>query len=145
MKKLLLAAVALLACAEARADGPLGQWMDVRNRIALGAMPEDSEPIARLLYAKAVCRAKTGQVAGEMPTRADFACLKAEGFVWVYDTPPQIAAHNAARQRAADAEALRVLGGAVGQAFRQAGEAMSPPGCSGHVQPGGYFNMHCYH
>jgi hypothetical protein len=144
VKKLLLATVAMLACAEARADGPPGQWMDVRNRIALGAMPEDSEPIARLLYAKALCRAKTGQVAGEMPTRADFACLKAEGFVWVYDTPAQVAARTAARQRAADAETMRVVGAAVGQAFRQAGEAMSPPGCSGHVQPGGYFNMQCY-
>ena len=134
MKKLLLAAVAMLACAEARADGPPGQWMDVRNRIALGAMPEDSEPVARFLYAKALCHGKP----------APYACMKAEGFVWVYDTPAQVAARTAARQRAADAETMRVVGAAVGQAFRQAGEAMSPPGCSGHVQPGGYFNMQCY-
>jgi hypothetical protein len=130
-----LAAVVLTPIA-AHADN--GQWMDTRHHLALGNLPDSSEPIARLTYAKADCRAKTG--AGQIPTPADLACLKAEGFVWLPDSPAQIAARNKAAQDARNIETMHAIGGVL----LDAAAAMQPHGCNGHVQPNGYFSTQCF-
>jgi hypothetical protein len=55
MRRLLIAAPAALACSAAHAEfaaNTPGQWMDVRNRIAVGELLDSSEPVARLNYAK---------------------------------------------------------------------------------------------
>jgi hypothetical protein len=130
-----LAAVVLTPIA-AHADD--GQWMDTRHHLALGNLPDSSEPIARLAYAKADCRAKTG--AGQILTRADADCLKAEGFVWLPDSPAQIAARDKAVHDAAARETLHAIGGVL----LDAAAAMQPHGCNGHVQPNGYFSTQCF-
>jgi hypothetical protein len=60
--------------------------------------------------------------------------------VWRADSPAQIAARNKAAQDAQNRETLHAIGGAL----IEAGQAMQPHGCNGHVQPNGYFTTQCY-
>ena len=79
---LLVAATALALSAPAVPSAhaePTGQWMDTHHHIALGDLPDSSELVARLEYAKHDCRVKTGQSPGSIPTPVSFACLKAGG------------------------------------------------------------------
>src|SRR5271169_4641939 len=72
--------------------------MDTRSQMALGNLPESSPEIGRLNYAKALCRPQ--------PVYDPFnKCMGAQGFVYVYDTPEQVAA----RQQAIPAEQNRVF------------------------------------
>jgi hypothetical protein len=142
MKLRSIIAAALFAGVSAPAfayDQPAGQWMDVRNHIALGALPDNSESVARLNYAKTVCHAREGTVAGGPVTAGYDSCMKAQGFVFAFDTPAQIAA----RRRAADNERMRAAGYAIGQALTTAGQQMQPHYCNGNVMAGGAFNMQC--
>jgi hypothetical protein len=65
----LAAAFASITAATAHAADRAGQWMDVRNYLALGNIADSSEPMARLDYAKAFCHSETGLVWGAEPTR----------------------------------------------------------------------------
>jgi hypothetical protein len=138
------AALVLVApIGNAHAADRSGQWMDVRHHLALGNLPESSEAIARLVYAKADCRAKVGGVAGPIPS-AGFACLKAEGFVWLPDSPAQIAAQEKARQD----QQNRETGYAIGQAMLGVAADLNrpqpqPQRCNGNLYNGGNFNMTC--
>jgi hypothetical protein len=146
MRRLLIAALAALACSAAHAEfaaNTPGQWMDVRNRIAMGDLLDSSEPVARLNYAKAVCHAHEGTVSGEQPKAGYRPCMKAQGFVFLPDSPAQIAADKkAAEQAVSDAE-KRASGYALGQAMITIGQALQPHGCHGMVIPAGNFNMQC--
>jgi len=146
MRRLLIAVLAALACSAAHAEfaaNTPGQWMDVRNRIAMGDLLDSSEPVARLNYAKAVCLARTGSVGGGQPKQGWDACMKVQGFVFLPDSPAQIAAHKkAAEQAVSDAE-MRASGYALGQAMINIGQALQPHGCHGMVMPAGNFNMQC--
>jgi hypothetical protein len=124
LRKLALAACATLALGStAQAD----QWVDTRNGIALGSLPQSSEYIARLNYARIECRARLGTPAGmilsvDNPLTAPFlACMQPKGYALVRSTPAEIAAAQAAR----DAAAWRSAWFGVGQAI--SGYANSQP------------------
>jgi hypothetical protein len=69
--------------------------------------------------------------------------MKAQGFVFLPDSPAQIAADKkAAEQAVSDAE-TRASGYALGQAMITIGQALQPHGCHGMVIPAGNFNMQC--
>lgn len=135
LKKVLLAAVATLACASAHADGPPGHWVDVRNQMSLENMPEGSEPVARLGYAKDACNSR-----GTTAATADVyhVCMRARGFVFVVDSQAQIVA----RQKAASDAEWRAAGSIVSQAVGQLTTAITnppPTRCLPHV-----LQMNCY-
>jgi hypothetical protein len=118
-----------------------GQWMDTRHHLALGAMPENSEAIARLNYAKhGACGAYNTGAADYAPTSPYAVCMRGQGFTYVYDSPAQVAARN----KAVNDANMRASGYALGQALISAGQAMQPHGCNGQVQPNGYFSTQCY-
>jgi hypothetical protein len=119
--------------------GVIGQWMDVRNHLALNALPDSNEHVARLNYAKAVCHARLGAGAPGQVIPGYAACLKAQGFVFIPDGPAQIAA----REKAAQDAQMRASGYALGQALINAGQAMQPHYCNGNVMASGSFNMQC--
>jgi hypothetical protein len=77
---------------------PDGEWMDTRHHLALNSMPANSEAIAHLNYAKITCRTKTGTTDGGPATPGYIPCMKAQGYVFVYATPAQIAAREKAAQ-----------------------------------------------
>ena len=137
MKRTLLVAataLALSAPAVPRAHAePTGQWMDTRHQIALGDLPDSSELVARLGYAKHACRVKTGQSPG-MPTPATLACLKVAGFIWVYDSPAQIAARKKATERVQPQVVIEPAPPAID---------FMPHGCNGFIGGGGGFSMNC--
>ena len=68
------------------------------------------------------------------------ACMKAQGFVFVPDSPEQIAP----REKAAQDAQMRASGYALGQALINIGQSLQPHGCHGMVMPAGNFNMQCY-
>jgi hypothetical protein len=109
-----------------------GQWLDTHRHI----VADD----AHLGYAKAVCHAREGTWTGG-PTGPGYgSCMKAQGFAFIVATPAQIAANRKAEQDARNIETLHAIGGAL----IEAGAAMQPHGCNGHVQPNGYFTTQCY-
>jgi hypothetical protein len=116
MKPFIVAAVAALASCSAALAAPPGQWMDTHSQMALGNLPESDPEIGRLNYAKALCRPQ--------PIYAPFnKCMGAQGFVFVYDTPEQVAA----REQAIRAEQSRAFLNSVGQAMTSFGNDMSQP------------------
>jgi hypothetical protein len=147
MRRLLIGSIAaterLAAHAQFVAVNTPGQWMDVRNRIALSDLPDSSEPIARLNYAKAVCHVREGTVIGEQPKAGYLPCLKAQGFVFLPDSPAQIAAHKKAAEQAVSDAQMRASGYALSQALINIGQSLQPHGCHGMVMPAGNFNMQC--
>jgi hypothetical protein len=128
MKPFIIAAVAALAASSALAAPP-GQWMDTRSQMALGNLPDSDPEVSRLNYAKAMCRPKVDMDAVKDATnRGSFYapwanCMGAQGLVWVFDTPEQVAA----RQQAIRAEQNRAFLNSVGQAMTDFGNDMSRP------------------
>jgi hypothetical protein len=123
MRKLITTAVVILSISNAHA----GQWLDTNNHIALGGLPDNSEPIARLLYAKAACRARTGVPMGGQITPAYTACMRAQGFVFSGENSEVVIARQRAAAEAAQDAQLRALGSAVGKAFTDYGNEISQP------------------
>ena len=66
--------------------------------------------------------------------------MKAQGYVWLWDSAAQVAANRKAEQDARNRETLHE----IGDALIQAGAAMQPHGCNGQVQANGYFSTQCY-
>lgn len=137
MKGLLLAAAAFaltLGAANAGSyDDAPGHFLDARHQIDMKFLPDSSEAVARLNYAKIACGATT-------EISAPLGCMKSHGFVWRSDTAGEIAARTKANQDARNIETLH----AIGQALTGVAAAMQPHGCNGHVQPNGYFTTQCY-
>jgi hypothetical protein len=131
-------AAALFAPVAAHADN--GQWLDTRNRIAPGGLPESSEAIARLQFAKVSCHQHEGTEMGAAVTARYMPCMKSQGFVWIADSPTQIATREKAAQDARNRETLHAIGGAL----IDAGAALQPHGCNGYVQRNGYFSTQCF-
>ena len=129
----LIVALALPAHAGASYDDAPGHWLDARQHLDMKYLPESSEAIGRLNYAKISC-------GGTSEVSANLGCMKANGFVWLADSPAQIAA----RKKAAQDAQMRASGYAIGQALIQAGQAMQPHSCNGMVMPAGNFSMQCY-
>jgi hypothetical protein len=142
MKRFVVAAVAALASSAALAAPP-GQWMDTRSQMALGNLPDSDPETSRLNYAKAMCRPKVDMsavtdAANRGSLYAPWAnCMSAQGFVWVFDTPEQVAA----RQQAVRAEQNRAFLNSVGQAFAGEGDNMSRPRAQ---CPPNVLRMNCY-
>ena len=108
--------------------------MDTHHQIALGDLPDSSERVARLEYAKHDCRVKTGQSPGSIPTPASFACLKAAGFIWVYDSAAEIAARKKTVERVQPQVVIVPAPPAID---------FTPHGCNGFIGGGGGFSMNC--
>jgi hypothetical protein len=151
MLKIVITAIALLtSVASANAWYKTGRWMDTIHHLDLTKVPEVSEPIARLDYAKGVCHNKTKTIedpqgSQDVPTSPAvegrfYSCMRAQGFVFVPDSPPEIAAREKARQ---DAQ-MRETGRLIGNAMIDLGRQLQPHGCNGMVYPAGNFNMNCY-
>ena len=83
---------------------------------------------------------EAGGAPGSVIPRGYLACLKSQGFVWVLDSPAQIAARDKAAQDERNRETLH----AIGDALIQTGAALQPHGCNGQVQSNGYFSTRCY-
>jgi hypothetical protein len=94
-----MAAAPVGAHAEFALNTP-GQWLDIKHHVALGSLPDGNEYAARAEYAKIVCHAGTGTASGEQPTRGYDACMRTQGFVFVPDSPAQIAARKKTIERA---------------------------------------------
>jgi hypothetical protein len=142
MKPFIVAAVAALASSAALAAPP-GQWMDTRSQMALRNLPESDPELSRLSYAKAMCRPKVDMNAATDAASRAFVyapwanCMSAQGFVWVFDTPEQVAA----RQQAIRAEQNRAFLNSVGQALAGVGDDMSRPRAQ---CPPNVLRMNCY-
>jgi hypothetical protein len=143
----MIASIAALACSAAHAESAAntpGQWMDARNRMALSDLPESSEPIARLNYAKHVTCGAYNTGAAYSPANSPYmVCMKTQGFVYVFDSPAQIAAREKAVEQAVSDAQMRASGYALGQAMINIGQSLQPHGCHGMVMPAGNFNMQC--
>jgi hypothetical protein len=137
-------AAALLAPVAAYADD--GHWVDVRRHMSLENSPNGSDAIARLDYAKDICRSRTGipkaaHTDGAAQVKPAWtACMKAQDYVWLWDSAAQVAANRKAEQDERNRETLHAIGGAL----IDAAQAMQPHGCNGHVQPNGYFSTQCF-
>jgi hypothetical protein len=116
-----------------------GRWMDTRNHIMFGDLPESSEAVARLQYAKAVCHQREGTQMGDPITARYMPCMKGQGFVWLNDSPAQIATREKAVKDAQWRGMLSDLGDALAQ-----GAAARPRNCTGSVFMGGHFTVQCY-
>ena len=66
--------------------------------------------------------------------------MKAQGYVWLWDSAAQVGANRKIEQDERNRETLRAIGGAL----IDAGAAMQPHGCNGYVQRNGYFTTQCY-
>ena len=112
-----------------------GNWMDVRHHLALGDLPDSSEPVARLNYAKAACRERTGSVAGVRVGPGYGACMRTQGFVCVPDSAAQIAARKKPIERTQPPVVV----------IAPAPPAIDfmPHGCNGFIGGGGGFSMNC--
>lgn len=139
MRRLVIASIAALACSAAHAEvaaNTPGQWINVRNRIALGDLADSSEPIARLEYAKHVTCGAYNTGAAYYPANAPYVvCMKTQGFVYVFDSPAQIAARKKTIERAQPPVVI----------IAPAPPAIDfqPHGCNGYIGGGGNFNMNC--
>lgn len=113
-------------------DAP-GHFLDARHQIDMKFLPDSSEAVARLNYAKIACGATT-EIAASLP------CMKSHGFVWRSDTAGEIAARN----KAAEAARWRAAGAQLGQALIDVGQSMNQRhNCNGFIGGGGSFNMNC--
>jgi hypothetical protein len=88
------------SAAQPRADVTLCYYLDIRHHLMVNDMPDESEPGARLNYAKFVCHERTGTVKGGPVTPGYTACMKAEGFVFAPASPAQIAARKKTIEKA---------------------------------------------
>jgi hypothetical protein len=155
MRKLLLAAAfgalsAAPALAELHESSNDGHWTDVRRHMSLEFMSDNSDTAARLVYARDNCRTKRDAIGGSIDARNTtfFACMKTQGYVFIFDTPTQVAAKQKAEQDARN-RAQRI---AVGQALSgfedDLNRELNRPRpqsqrCNGNLYNGGSFNMTC--
>jgi hypothetical protein len=129
------AAFAFLAAstaAHAAYYDPDGEWMDTRRHLALNSMPANSEAIAHLNYAKITCRTKTGTTGGRPPTPGYIPCMKAQGYVFVYATPAQVAARKKATERVQPQVVIVPAPPAID---------FMPHGCNGFIGGGGGLDL----
>ena len=96
-----------------------------------------NEADARLAYAKIVCRARLGVEAGASVIPPGYgACLKSQGFVWISDSPAQIAAREKANQDARNRAMLHELGNALIGTAQAINESQVRHNCSGSINRG---------
>jgi hypothetical protein len=137
---MLLAATALAALAASSAhaeDGnSTGRWLDTARHIDISDLPDNSEAVGRLNYAKEACN--PGRPSSVRPGYDK--CMRSYGFKFIFDTPTQIAA----REKGIQDERNREMGRMIGNALLGAAQSMQQHSCNGTVNPGGNFNMNCY-
>jgi hypothetical protein len=144
--RLIATALAALAASPAHAEGrgPTGRWLDAAHHIDLSDLPDNSEAIGRLNYAKEACN--PGR---PYPPRPGYdGCMRSYGFKFVPDTPAQIAAKEAERKEAAAAQQRAEMGAIIANGLNNLAQdvhrQLNPPRCNGSIYPGGNFNMTCY-
>jgi hypothetical protein len=135
LRTILLTACTLASSHAYAADAP-GRWMDTRNHILFGDLPEGSEPVARLQYAKVICHQREGTQMGGTVTARFMPCMKSQGFAWLPDSPAEIAA----REKAIKDAQWRDMLGDLGQALLDS----QPRRCSGRISPNGSFHTECW-
>jgi hypothetical protein len=116
--KIVIPAAALLASGAGVQAGELpgqtsGQWLDTVHHLNVTGMPDNSEAVAHLNYARTICDPE--HVKGSnLPARPGYReCMKAHGFVFIPGTPAQIAAKEAARKEAAAAQQRAEMGAII--------------------------------
>ena len=113
-----------------------GHWIDTKHRMSLEGMPDGTEAAGRLLYAKDICRSKTGQVQGAPAAPGWDACMKAQGYVWLWDSATQVAANRKAEQDARNRAMLHELGNALIGTAQAINESQVRHNCSGSINRG---------
>ncbi len=145
-RTLLIAATALALSAPAVPHAHAGQlsyddvpghFLDTRHQIDMKFLPDSSEAVARLNYAKIACGATT-------EISAPLSCMKSHGFVWRSDTAGEIAAREKAKQGERNVAAAHIFGQAlIGIANDLNRPQPQPQHCNGFIYRGGDINMNC--